>query len=109
MFQLEGGGESNPTNGLVRAACVEVVSCVQSKLSCTLHAPRGAKLLEDLRKQDSSTTKKAMAREKGAMALVGCTVISQEDTMDAPLWRDTLGRRLVLHDAVERSVECAWL
>ena len=41
------------------------------------------------------------AREKGAMALVDCLVISQEDTMEGPLWRETLGRSLGSHDAAE--------
>ena len=41
------------------------------------------------------------AREKGAMAFVECLGFSQEDTMEAPLWRETLGRSLGSHDATE--------
>ena len=41
------------------------------------------------------------AREKGAMAFVECLGFSQEDTMEGPLWRETLGRSLELHDATE--------
>ena len=41
------------------------------------------------------------AREKGAMAFVECLGLSQEDTMEGPLWRETLGRSLGLHDATE--------
>ena len=51
-------------------------------------------------------TKRAMvrfrgAREKGAMAFVDCLGFSQEDTMEGPLWRETLGRSLGSHDATE--------
>ena len=41
------------------------------------------------------------AREKGAMAFVECLEFSQEDTMEGPLWRETLGRSLGSHDATE--------
>ena len=41
------------------------------------------------------------AREKGAMAFVECLGFSQEDTMEGPLWRETLGRILGSHDATE--------
>ena len=41
------------------------------------------------------------AREKGAMAFVECLGFSQEDTMEGPLWRETLGRSLGSHDATE--------
>ena len=41
------------------------------------------------------------AREKGAMAFVECLGGSQEDTMEGPLWRETLGRSLGSHDAAE--------
>ena len=41
------------------------------------------------------------AREKGAMAFVECLRVSQEDTMEGPLWRETLGRSLGSHDAAE--------
>ena len=40
-------------------------------------------------------------REKGAMAFVDCLGFSQEDTMQGPLWRETLGRSLGSHDATE--------
>ena len=70
--------------------CVGVVPRVQSKLSRTLHAPRGNKLMQDLQTQESAAMMKAMARvrgarEKGAMAFVECLGVSQEDTMEGPL------------------------
>ena len=40
-------------------------------------------------------------REKGAMAFVECLGVSQDDTMEGPLWRETLGRSLGLHDTAE--------
>ena len=83
-----------------------VVPRVQSKLSRALHAHRGKKLLQDLQTQESSAMKRAMvrfrgAREKGAMEFVECLRVSQEDTMEGPLWRETLGRSLGSHDAAE--------
>ena len=39
--------------------------------------------------------------EKRAMAFVECLGVSQEDTMEGHLWRETLGRSLGSHDAVE--------
>ena len=83
-----------------------VVPRVQSKLSRALHAHRGKKLLQDLQTQESAATKRAMVRfrgaqEKGAMAVVECLGFSQEDTMEGPLWRETLGRSLGSHDATE--------
>ena len=77
-----------------------VVPRVQSKLSRALRAHRGNKLLQDLQTQESAAMKRAMvrfrgARKKGAMALfVECMGLSQEYTMEAPLWRETLGRSL---------------
>ena len=41
------------------------------------------------------------AQKKGAMTFVKCLGVSQEDTMESPLWRETLGRSLGLHDAAE--------
>ena len=41
------------------------------------------------------------ARDKGAMAFVECLGFSQEDTMEGPPWRETLGRSLGSHDATE--------
>ena len=38
------------------------------------------------------------AREKGAMTFVKCLGVSQENTMEGPLWRETLGRSLGSHD-----------
>ena len=83
----------------VGGVCVGVVRRVQSKLSRALHAHRGKKLLQDLQTQESTTMKRAMvrfrgAREKGAMTFVECLGVSQEDTMEGPLWRETLGRNL---------------
>ena len=79
---------------------------VQSKLSRALYAHRGKKLLQDLQTQESAAMKRVMvrfrgAREKGAMAFVECLGVSQEDTMEGPLWRETLGRSLGSHDAAE--------
>ena len=83
-----------------------VVPRVQSKLSRALHAHRGKKLLQDLQTSESVPIKRALvrfrgAREKGAMAFVECLGGSQEDTMEGPLWRETLGRSLGSHDAAE--------
>ena len=82
------------------------VPCVQSKLSHALHAQGEKKLLQDVQNLESTATKRAMvrfkgAREKGAMTFVECLGLSQEDTMESPLWRETLGRSLGLHDAAE--------
>ena len=84
-----------------------VVPRVQSKLSRALHAHRGKKLLQDIQTQESTAMKRAMvrfrgAREKGAMALyVECLGLSQEDTIEGPLWRESLGMSLGSHDATE--------
>ena len=98
--------ELSQTNRGVGGVCVGVVPRVQSKLSRAHHAHRGKKLLQDLRTQESGATKRAVvrfrgAREKGAMAFVECLGFLQEDTMEGPLWRETLGRSLGLHDATE--------
>ena len=98
--------ELSQTNRGVGGVSVGVVPRVQSKLSRALHAHRGKKLLQDLQTQESAVTKRAMvrfrgAREKGAMAFVECLGFSQEDTMEGPLWRETLGRRLGSHDTTE--------
>ena len=81
-----------------------VVHRAQSKLSRALHAHRGKKFLQDLQNVESTAMKRAIvvrfrgAWEKGAMAFVECLEVSQEDTMEGPLWRDTLGRSLGPHD-----------
>ena len=98
--------ELSQTNRGVGGVCVGVVPRVQSKLSRALHAHRGKKLPQDLQTQESAATKRAMvrfrgAREKGAMAFVECLGFSREDTMEGPLWRETLGRSLGSHDATE--------
>ena len=41
------------------------------------------------------------ARQKGAMAFVECLRVSQEDTMEGPLGRETIGRSVGSHDATE--------
>ena len=94
------------TNRGVERVCVGVVPRVLSKLSRALRTHRGKKLLQDLQTQESVTTKRAMvrlrgAREKGAMAFVECLGFSQEDTMEGPPWRETLGRSVGSHDATE--------
>ena len=88
--------ELSQTNRGVGEVCVGVVPRVQSKLSRALHAYRGRKLLQDFQTHESAATKRAMgrfrgAREKSAMAFVECLWFSQEDTMEGPLWRETLG------------------
>ena len=98
--------ELSQTNRGVGGVCVGFVPRVQSKLSRALHAHRGKKLLQDLQTQESAATKRATvrfrgAREKGAMAFVECLGFSQEDTMEGPLWRETLGRSLGSQDATE--------
>ena len=87
--------ELSQTNRGVGGVCVGVVPRVQSKLSRALHAHRGKKLLQDLQTQESAATKRAVVRfrgvrEKGAMAFVECLGFSQEETMEGPLWRETL-------------------
>ena len=82
-----------------------VVARVQLKLSHALYAHRGQRLLQ-LQTQESAAMKRALvrfrgAREKGAMAFVECLGVSQEDTMEGPLWRETLSRSLGSHDAAE--------
>ena len=42
------------------------------------------------------------AWEKGVMPCVEFLWVSQEETMEGPLWRENLGRSLGLHDAAER-------
>ena len=98
--------ELSQTNRGVGGVCVEAVPRVQSKLSRALHAHRGKKLLRDFQTQQSAATKRAMVRfrgaqEKGAMAFVECLGFSQEDTMEGPLRRETLGTSLGSHDATE--------
>ena len=104
--QSDGGMELSQTNRGVGGVCVGVVPRVQSKLSRALHAHRGKKLLQDLQTSESVPMKRALvrfrgAREKGAMAFVECLGGSQEDTMEGPLGRETLGRSLGSHDAAE--------
>ena len=98
--------ELSQTNRGVGGVYVGVVPRVQSKLSRALHAHRGKKFLQDLQTQESAAMKRAIvrfrgAREKGAMAFVECLGLSQEDTMEGPLCRETLGRSLGSHDATE--------
>ena len=99
--------ELSQTNRGVGGVCVGVVPRVLSKLSRALHAHRGKKLLQDLQTQESAVMKRAVvrfrgAREKGAMPFVECLGFSQEDTMEGPLWRETLGRSLGSHGGTER-------
>ena len=98
--------ELSQTNREAGGVCVGVVPRVQSKLSCALHAHRGKKLLQDFKTLESVAMKRAIvrfrgARENGAMTFVECVGVSQEDTMEGPLWRETLGRSLGSHDAAE--------
>ena len=41
------------------------------------------------------------AREESAMTFVECLGVSQEDTMEVPLWRETLGRSLGSYGGAE--------
>ena len=41
------------------------------------------------------------AREKGAIEFAECLGVSQEDTIEGPLWRESLDRSLGSHDAAE--------
>ena len=98
--------ELSQTNRRVGGVCVRVVPHVQPKLTRALHAHRGKKLLQDLQTQESAAMKRTMvrfrgAREKGVKAFVQCLGFSQEDMMEGPLWRETLGRSLGSHDATE--------
>ena len=91
--QPDGEIQLSQTNRRVGGVCVRVVPRVQSKLSRALHAHRGKKLLQDLQTQESAAMKRAMVRfrgprEKGAMTFVECLGVSQEDTMEGPLWRE---------------------
>ena len=104
--QLDTEIELSQTNRGVGGMCLGVVPRVQSKLSRVLHAHRGKKLLQDLQTLESAPMKRAMVRfrgawEKGDMAFVECVGVSQEDAMEGPLWRETLGRSLGSHDAAE--------
>ena len=87
--------------------CAEVVPRVQSELSRAFHTNRGEKLLQDLQNLENTAMMRGMVRfraalDKGAMTFVECLGVSQEDTMEGPLWRETLGRSLGLHHAAER-------
>ena len=67
-----------------------VVPRGQLHLSRALHAHRGKTLLKDLHNLESTATKKAMvrfrgAREKGAMIFVECLGFSKEAKMVNPL------------------------
>ena len=98
--------ELSQTNRGVGGVCVGVVPRVQSKISRALYAHRGKELLQDLQTQESAAMKGVMvrfrgAREKGPMAFVKGLGVSQEDIMEGPLWRETLGRSLGSHDAAE--------
>ena len=91
--QSEGENEFRHTNRSVRGVCLGVVHRVHSKLSRTLHAHGGNKLLQDLENPDNTTMKRASvrfrgAREKGAMAFVEC-LGSRKKTQ----WRPPCGRR----------------
>ena len=83
-----------------------VVPRVQSKPSRALHTHRGKKFGQDLQTQESTTMKRAMVRvrgtrEKGTMSFVEGLGVSQENPIEAPLWRATLGRSLGSHEAAE--------
>ena len=98
--------ELSHTNRGAGGVCVGVVPRVQPKLSRALHAHRGKKLLQYLQTLESTAIKRAIvrfrgAREKDVMTFVECLGVSQEDMMEDPLRRETLGRSLGSHDAAE--------
>ena len=104
--QADRENELSQINRGAGGVCVGVVPRVQSKLSRALHAHRGKTLLQDLQTLESAAMKRIMvrfrgAREKGAMAFVECLGVSQEDTMEGPLWRKALRRSLGSHDAAK--------
>ena len=106
VTQPDTENELSQTNRGVGRVCADAVPRVQSKLSRALYAHRGKKLLQYLQTQESAAMKRAMvrfrgARENGAMAFVECLGVLQEDTMEGPRWRETLGRSLGSHDATE--------
>ena len=95
------------TNRGVGGGCVGVVSRVHPKLSRVLHAHRGKMLPRYLKNLENAAMKRPMvrfrgARETGAMAFVVCLGVSQEDTMEGPLWKETFARSLGSHDVAER-------
>ena len=78
-----------------------LVSSQSSRARC------GEKLLQDFQKLESTAMKRGMVRFRGAlekdtMAFVECLEVSQEDTMEGSLWRETLGRSLGSHHAAKR-------
>ena len=83
-------------------------SCTPSPIRALARPPRAPreKLLQDFQTLESAAMKRAMvgfrgALEKGAMAFVECLAVSQEDMMEGPLWKETLGKSLGSHDAAE--------
>ena len=81
--------ELSQTNRSVRGVGVGVVPHVQSKLSRSLHAHRGKKLLQDLQNLDNTTMKRDMvrvgeAREKGTIAFVECLESCKKTRWRAP-------------------------
>ena len=86
--------------------CNLINTYIHTYILHTSHAHRGKQLLQDLQTQENTVMKRAMVRfrgawEKGVMAFVEWLGFSQEDTMEGPLWRETLGRSLGSHDATE--------
>ena len=82
--------ELSKTNREIGGGCVGVVPRGQLHLSRALHAHRGKKILQDLHNLESTATKKAMvrfrgAREKGTMIFVEWLGFSEEATMVNPL------------------------
>ena len=100
----ESENELSRTNRSVRGVFVGIVPRVQSIPLRALHAHRGKKFLQSLLNVVSTTIKRAMvkfrgAREKGAMGVLECLGVSQQDTMEGYLWKKRLGRSLGSHDA----------
>ena len=78
----------------VGGMCVGVVPRVQSNFSRALHEHRGKKLLQDLQNLENTAKKRAMvtfggAREKSTMTFVECLSVSQGETIEGPLCRET--------------------
>ena len=88
--QPDRGNELSKTNRGVERVCVRVVLRVQSKLLRAVHAHRGKKLLQDVQNLENTAMERAMvrfraARGMGAMTVVECLGVLQEDTMEGPL------------------------
>ena len=98
--QPERENELRQTNRSVRGVCVGVKPRLQSKLSRALHAHRGKNLLQDLQKFGQHGNEDSYGEvQRSAKKRAPCPGVWHIDTMEGPLWRETLGSRLGSHDA----------